>query len=506
MAYIYRYEIKNKLLREGINLSSHKANIESAVREEFTSSVKSVAVLDKHFEVRLLKIPTHPQIRSMGRRIVNKDATLNSIKKVKSKGSELFIRIPARFFALVEDYDKYETEDYTLFKVHFDMADYQDISLFFKEPSADNINFLKNLDTFLVVGEIKIPKHDTILLESTKKYLDERWNVIDGIINYENTKVKYKTEKIPEIYLDYTSKVINDELNQLISGPFKISNINIIDEDTKSKIKKVLQIKNQNDKIPPFILDFKYYDSLHIEVYNVGQALCSAICDELDRPITYFDFGRAEKADKKTDPNTIVYKFDQSTPVILSHWHTDHWSGVSHCDEALDHMWIVPEQEKGFNASKFHADLVSRGNCFTLRKDRLCNFGTLFLATGPDKHFHNNGIGLLVEIDDKINQERKKRYLLPGDNRYEYIPAQYRTNLDGLVASHHGGRYFDKKKNRMNFIPTCTKNSEIIYSYGEHEDFVDEKNSHSHPSYDHEHRNMGWNIEKHTPSGNCILE
>jgi hypothetical protein len=89
-------------------------------------------------------------------------------------------------------------------------------------------------------------------------------------------------------------------------------------------------------------------EDFFIGVYNVGQGLCSAICNYKSQPMLYFDFGGGERKDIVAYPEDIKYCFSQKPKIILSHLHRDQWIGANRCEEALEMEWVVPPQkEKG---------------------------------------------------------------------------------------------------------------------------------------------------------------
>jgi len=115
-------------------------------------------------------------------------------------------------------------------------------------------------------------------------------------------------------------------------------------------------------------------------------------------------------------------------------------------------------------------------------------------------HEHETGLGLRLEAKNECNVEIN--ILIPGDQRYDYIDNIYLSDIDILVASHHGGEYsWSKRKNVHDDIPEprCSDSSLLIYSYGAGDS---KPNTHGHPSKTSEYRLKKWVNAHHTPSNN----
>lgn len=486
MAFIYRYELKNKNFRQKINLKLHEENIVNAINQTFGNNVYSFKVYSDYFEFRLRhSIATNLELQKLGKNIVNSDAELSSYKKVYKKNSQLFRRKRSSYYAFLEDIE-YEDQIYYL---KFDLVDQEDsdrIQNEFEENQTTKGDLLGTLNTFSMIVEIKEPDLMGNKLKRILNIINEeasnRWYLLNG---------KHVKSGNSLIFLDYTG-------SQEIVSNFMLSSIEDLVETAQLERFYSLEGIQHEEKT-----DFKEnYDDFFIAVYNVGQGLCSAICNYNSQPIVYFDFGGGERRDAVTyPPNGIEYCFSLKPKIILSHWHRDHWIGVHYCKDALKTEWIVPNQKKGPQVTKLCADISKYGKLTELSSGTFKTpFGSLFICNGDNRHYHNNGIGLLVE--NKSNE----RFLLPGDNRYQFIPDQFLSNLNGLVASHHGGNYF-KNNCGKNKIPLNVKEGKIVYSYGKHAKFTPKFNSHSHPSYTGDYIKYKWvkSLELHTPDGHRAI-
>ena len=87
---------------------------------------------------------------------------------------------------------------------------------------------------------------------------------------------------------------------------------------------------------------------------------------------------------------------------------------------------------------------------------------------------------------------------MSGDQDYDYQDDYYLSNVNLLVACHHGGEYSWSKETE---IPGCnTHENKIVYSYGD-------GNKYNHPSHVAEYLESGWRVEHHTPiDGNYEID
>jgi len=504
MAFIYRYQIKNSMKRKTTDLreNDHAINIENAIKEQFKSRVKAVDVQNDYFEFRLYTTAKNVELREMGKKIVQYDQELNELKKKTNYNTELFLRKYVPFYGFLEHVEAIEEEGGRSYQLYFDMIDAIDIDKmkeinFVYGDLSEKVEVLKKMDTYQLV----VSTSTAFPINGYKKrnIRLNRWYQINGRISMK--------EKDGLISLDYMSLNPVGDLTFTESQTqafFDVSSIkkNKIKEE---EITRLFNLRGATLDISSRI-NGQVKDIHSIVIYNVGQGLCSAVCDDTLTPYVYFDFGRGERINRITDPNTIQYEFKNNPPVILSHWHADHWIGVKYDLRVLNSFWVIPDQKKGAGATKLHADLFARGNVGILNNDCVTPYGTIFVTKGNCKQPHNNGLGLLVEFNKFINNSLiKRRILLPGDNRYKYIRQQYLEDLDGLVASHHGGRYSGEQVLNSAQIPGNTRNGTIVYSYGRHEHFLPHNNSHKHPSHVQDYMSRGWVTALNTIDGDQVL-
>lgn len=498
MAFIYKYIFKNPTNRNNQDIRNYRISIEETIKQVFSNSFKDVLVEKDYFEFKLhLKAPDK-KLKEMGRKLVKRDKGLNKIKRFTNSGAELFIKSDTEYYGYLEKYRKGKEDEFTLnFDVvkRFDSNDGK--SLF----NLDNINkreMLRKIDTYKISICIDIQKTNKKLREIIKNIKTNNWYLIKGKLS--------NSEHESEIFLDFTAFHRSDAKadEELISG-FKIASIEKIEDSLENNLNKFFSLEGISyTEAPKFITEA--VKQLKVIVYNVGQGLCSAICDKDEHPYIYFDFGRGYWRDRCTYPGGMSYDFTHNPKIILSHWDTDHYILINECKEAFNCEWITSNNIKGPAASKICAELSKRKNLTVISSKKDLVWGSIVVGNGSDKHKHNDGLSLLIEPKNnpKKSNNITKRCLLTGDNRYNVLPSHVLHNLDILLASHHGGTYNEICDGTN--IPICVNDGIIIYSYGKHAKFLPYYNSHKHPSYIQHYKDVGWKNEVHTPDGSYIVD
>lgn len=303
--------------------------------------------------------------------------------------------------------------------------------------------------------------------------------IIDNYLsNEDNTQEKF----ISSIKQLHSGSSINKTLNKYFSwDSFELSN--------PEQIIESLPIPNSNRG-----------SFIHkLNIYNVGQGSLTAITDENNVPLLYFDLGGGFGVNKGTYPDISTLKlcFSYTKTVIVSHWDNDHLETArryfKNNPSMLDGVtWIVPQQTITASFFKLAAKMNGTGNLIIwpkyLKGSLSFWFGKLIKCNGPDKN--HSGIALVVESPD--NSIRK--VLNPADAAYKYIPTIRKVKFDGLVATHHGANFDDSN------LPIPIPNSEngnIVYSYGT-------GNSYGHPKHTavSAHFVSDWKNYRNTEDGN----
>jgi hypothetical protein len=242
-----------------------------------------------------------------------------------------------------------------------------------------------------------------------------------------------------------------------------------------------------------------------VRVFDYGQGDCSAIVDEHDDPVVFFDMGGGKQTGSATHPWHIDWGADakfkgapwrhkvpsvkNSPTVILSHWDGDHYSTAyylthrsmksktvpNNAPDVTDLKWLVPRQCRHPSKLAFVTELNDVG-CWPedIDEHRFQISGRTFLRVercvgAAAKQYDPNldGLALFVErVDDDGNVV--ERMLLPGDAPFAYIPSCRRGQLDhviALLAFHHGSKtHLDGVADS---IPAAAGHAhEIVYTYG----------------------------------------
>jgi hypothetical protein len=185
---------------------------------------------------------------------------------------------------------------------------------------------------------------------------------------------------------------------------------------------------------------------MSVAVLDVGQASSSFLYHESLYPRAYFDLGGPTWRDAGTFPsNGVRWCFSKKPPVILSHWHWDHWAGatyggISNVDNALSATWICPDQKTGGCIRKLQSRILRIGGTILLWPSTpfIYSSNNLTLGQALGEKFNDSGLVLL------LRSSVEGLSLLPGDAAYSCVPpaissAYSNTGLRTLMISHHGG-------------------------------------------------------------------
>ena len=234
-----------------------------------------------------------------------------------------------------------------------------------------------------------------------------------------------------------------------------------------------------------------------VAIYDVGQGLCSALCNAADGvPLLYFDFGCGTYANAETRPEDVRFHFARKPPIVLSHWHSDHFMGARMLDRrALDMEWLAPSQIVGPAVARFAAKLHLKGKLAiwptSMESLKTPNFSVLRCG-GND--LNSDGLAMTVACYGlAVSKESPARVLLPGDAGYDHIP-QVDTRYHGIAVTHHGGHF-------LGTVPSAFgREAPCVVSYGD-------GNSHGHP-FDEDiqaHTDAGWVRRFNTKDGHVEL-
>lgn len=171
-----------------------------------------------------------------------------------------------------------------------------------------------------------------------------------------------------------------------------------------------------------------------VAVFDVGLGNWNAVLRD-GVPSLFFDIGGGYAANKRTfPPDFDTCCFFRRQPIVLSHWHSDHWSSADRFPESLRSTWIVPRQG---SLKPKQADLFSRiASNGTLRifpsGSRISSNGLeLRQGSGPARDLNETGLALIAEGSNGT------RFLFTGDCAYRHLDLGS-LPFTSLVVPHHG--------------------------------------------------------------------
>lgn len=173
-----------------------------------------------------------------------------------------------------------------------------------------------------------------------------------------------------------------------------------------------------------------------VAVYDVGQGSCAAVIGG-DYPRLYFDLGRGANGDAKIFPADFSGLCTTARPpVVLSHWHVDHWAMAKHFGgHILESTWIVPRQPRIGPASATLLGLIRRYGRALVRRQgaETLRVGSISLHGCTGRTLNDSGIAMVVWGPGE------RPIALPGDARYRHI-TDLPHEVVSLVVAHHGGQ------------------------------------------------------------------
>lgn len=511
MAFIYRYEVRNKRLRKELDLQKFDQQIISVIQKLFEYRLKDTRITQNFFEFKLYESVKNTLLREMGKKL---SFVFNGLEE-KNNG---FVRMKQEFYAIVYP-NEYENRN----KYYVELIDSKDIN--------ESTRIEKQAQKYIMNSKTKDDKNELNkhldISEKTKKafYIDVLSSDInikeDNIITYERKEKIYF--KVSGYHVKKNNNESNLELNNNfieITNFFDVGYLEKINDSSKErsekdklkiiKYKKICD-KEEIKKIKDLdctineVNNIKELDdivknkNLIFTIHNVGQGLATSIGNEKEKLI-YFDFGMGYNAEEKNNPKIITANISPNRIIILSHIHMDHWYRLLYEINAFKCNWYIPNQDRKKVFNHKCAEVIAKGGSVNIIKNEI-NFsvGTILLngksnikpTRGPS-HEHENGISIRLEVKDEFGND--KNILISGDQRYDYMKAKYKKDLDILVASHHGGTYtWSNRKNAFKDIPIPrSEDSIIVYSYGNN-------NEYEHPSKESDYSKIGWKIDKKTP-------
>lgn len=172
-----------------------------------------------------------------------------------------------------------------------------------------------------------------------------------------------------------------------------------------------------------------------VAVYDVGQGSCAALIAD-DFPRLYVDMGGGATNNSHTFPTGFRgICTNAKQPVILSHWHVDHWSMAKRFSGGiLRSTWIVPRQANFRPTSATLLGMIRRHGRALMRTPSGTSLraGAVSLHDCMGNNINDSGLAAVAWGPDE------EAIVLPGDARYGLI-ADLPPRVHSLVVAHHGG-------------------------------------------------------------------
>lgn len=322
-----------------------------------------------------------------------------------------------------------------------------------------------------------------------------------SIYNYEskwvviNTSLKKNNITASEFFNFIQVGEQGVESNYSIEG---LQKENDLDDESATKIKQITEAttisESPKEDVQEFLNSIRLEALSHVNVYNIGQGNCNAVVDSHNFPLLYFDVGGGSGANKSSYPANFKLCHTNNPQVILSHWDLDHIVTAVYDPLLLKTKWLVPIQSSLSNTAIQIANALQlNGNliCWNATLGNLVAFGNHYIAkcNAPPTNKNSSGLSLY------LNYKNKDYVLLPGDATFRYLPPlNFKHELIGLVASHHGA------KSSIGNMPSSSPPAMLAYSFG-----IANTHKHAHSQARTAYRKNGWGIGLETQKGSIAM-
>lgn len=411
MAFIYRYELRDKELEGMPELAGYEEVIETMITEKFRNEennyFKEVNVESDYFEFKSFKAIERKELRGMGHRLKSALEKAGLVGRVQAipNAKYGFIRKPQDFYLIVYPAEATEMEGFNpggknraiqhegaeedspcWIEVELiDKAILKDESTLLEK--AKEYKFLTNknvgdsfkkgfymdvLEAYVKMdcfSEVKLEKGEINIfsLEGYHRYADSK-EEMENLINDDKNKwelgrctdveyvrnLKGKLSEVDKLFsfLSLKGKIV--EASNEVKVAFKKSieefREEVVEADKDESIKDKLK-DNLKAIFQSRLSESGGKRLITFCVHNVGQALATSFRhNDSDVPFLYFDFGIPNKFNSFTKPANINMPVKEGTIIIVSHIHEDHWTRIKDDPSAYDCDWYIPDQliRKGF--------------------------------------------------------------------------------------------------------------------------------------------------------------
>lgn len=195
--------------------------------------------------------------------------------------------------------------------------------------------------------------------------------------------------------------------------------------------------------------------------FNVGQGLCVGLADCYGRVLAYSDYGHGlYSKGGGTTPHSLRYCRHESNPapVILSHWHFDHYAGAYRKvgKPVKNGVWVLPPVGSSLRPGSMRlVKTLIDAKCTILPFPNLIKANqpaTMTITTQAGQKIaltqctgsltgNPNECGIAVNVENTNPDGTLSKWVLPGDASYDsFIDPFPNAVIAAVVAAHHGGK------------------------------------------------------------------
>lgn len=536
MAYIYRYHVKNKKIRESSDLTEYKPDILKVLEIHFGNNLKDSRVQKYYFEFKLYSSVDNAKLQHMGRKL----AQVFTRHFRDSNTYQGFVRMPQTLYLFlyadgdykyIELLDCKDIDELVGIDTHerepFHMRAQEYLRKVSSSGENNNVGFTENqshnLANIIYLDTIGI-YFDSDIVNTFKSFRNNQTDQ-DILLRITGWHIKNPSDKQKEnLKLMEIDNSFNEEIVRLrddINTEGMHNNGNNIEVDYISIHERDIHwVGDQNEKLKhihqelnpePFIGTADRIDALEnltnknlvFTVHNVGQGLSTSLRHTDEKTsFLFFDFGTGVRQNAKTRPACMSGSISQNSSIVLSHIDEDHWYRLMINRDAFKCKWYVPSHIWQANKllSRRCGEIILSNGCIE-KVEKTIHFrgGALYChaksKANPARKattIHETGLGLRLEgVDESGN---RLNILIPGDQEYDYIDNIHLSDIDIIVASHHGGEYSWSKTRNDIPAPGNNVSSLVVYSYGK-------DNTYGHPSKIQDYKEKGWADQHNTTEG-----
>jgi hypothetical protein len=218
MAFIYRYQINNKQVRDQVNLSEFKEEIKKSIEDFFSENLKHCRVEEKFYEYKLHFNATNQELREFGRSLLNNCSDLRErIKNIKPECNSYFVRMQQQYYAFIEkDAD-------SIYEINLiDVMDFNDLDRFTEDALKKLNSYLKinnkNIEDFYDYKKDDFPfESDVFKSDVNEDYSSYKNSKENDNLNYRDDFNNIARAFYMDVFNFHCSEDINSSKNEHIA-------------------------------------------------------------------------------------------------------------------------------------------------------------------------------------------------------------------------------------------------------------------------------------------------